>query len=498
MKNISFSGATQKERTLAAPAGRQLARPSAGVASAAVGPVLLDIAFVFLSGFTVFTFRYGTDWVAYALWGITAEGRRFDFLDEHLVFLFLYAALIVLFCQAQGLYQTSVWTSPLDETLSAAKAVAVATLVLVACIYAANVQSVSRLLLGSAAVYNVAFLSAWRFYRRKVIERNVAQGYGVRNVLIIGARNVGQELADFLGEHKQLGLRVQGFLDEEPHSIGPLLGGIEDFHRIIRSHFIDEVLITIPEEREIVKRVVLAAREQHLDVKVVPDLYDGLGWRAPIEHLGEFPVMSLHREPIPIMGLLAKRAIDIAVSGAGLAAVSPLLGVVALAIRCDSPGPILYRSERVGKKGRRFACYKFRTMVTDADARKESLRHLNEREGPFFKIAKDPRLTRVGRLLRKYSLDELPQLWNVLNGEMSLVGPRPHPVDDYKQYDLEHLRRLDVTPGITGIWQVSAREDPSFEKSMLLDLEYIENWSPWLDIEILLKTIPVVFKGSGT
>ena len=137
-------------------------------------------------------------------------------------------------------------------------------------------------------------------------------------------------------------------------------------------------------------------------------------------------------------------------------------------------------------------------MVANADALKDELRHLNERQGPFFKIGNDPRLTRVGRFLRKYSLDELPQLWNVLKGEMSLVGPRPHPVDDYEQYTLEHLRRLDVTPGITGLWQVSARHDPSFEKNMALDLEYIESWGPWLDLKILLRTVPAVFKGSGS
>ena len=137
-------------------------------------------------------------------------------------------------------------------------------------------------------------------------------------------------------------------------------------------------------------------------------------------------------------------------------------------------------------------------MVTNADALKDKLRHLNERQGAFFKIANDPRLTRVGRFLRKYSLDELPQLLNVLKGDMSLVGPRPHPEDDYEQYDLEHLRRLDVTPGITGLWQVSARWDPSFEKNMAFDLEYIANWDFWLDLKILLRTLPAVFKGSGS
>jgi len=171
--------------------------------------------------------------------------------------------------------------------------------------------------------------------------------------------------------------------------------------------------------------------------------------------------------------------------------------ISALAIKFGSSGPVLYAAWRVGRKGRRFRCYKFRTMIADADAHKEDLRQMNERCGATFKMANDPRITQVGGFLRKYSIDELPQLFNVLRGEMSMVGPRPHPVDDYNLYQLEDLRRLDVLPGITGLWQVSARRDPSFEKNVLLDIEYIENWNVVLDLKIALRTIPEVFRGSG-
>jgi lipopolysaccharide/colanic/teichoic acid biosynthesis glycosyltransferase len=164
----------------------------------------------------------------------------------------------------------------------------------------------------------------------------------------------------------------------------------------------------------------------------------------------------------------------------------------------DSPGPVLYSALRVGKKGRKFQCYKMRTMVEAADAQKERLRAKNERNGPFFKMENDPRVTRCGRWMRKYSIDELPQLVNVLRGEMSLVGPRPHPVDDYERYTLEHLRRLDVKPGVTGQWQVQARRDPSFDTTMTLDLDYIENWSLRKDLGILLKTIPAVMRADGS
>jgi len=175
----------------------------------------------------------------------------------------------------------------------------------------------------------------------------------------------------------------------------------------------------------------------------------------------------------------------------------PLLITIAAFIKLDSPGPVLYCAPRAGRKGRLFRCFKFRTMLKNADCLKVNLRRNNERAGPFFKMSGDPRITRFGRWLRRYSLDELPQLWNVLRGEMSLVGPRPHPVDDVAGYDIQHLGRLDVTPGITGLWQVTARRDPSFDRGMELDREYIRTWSLGLDARILLKTLGAVVQGSG-
>jgi lipopolysaccharide/colanic/teichoic acid biosynthesis glycosyltransferase len=188
---------------------------------------------------------------------------------------------------------------------------------------------------------------------------------------------------------------------------------------------------------------------------------------------------------------------DLLLSVIGLLVLWPLMLAIAVAIKLESAGPAFYRSLRVGKRGRTFWCYKFRTMVRDADRLKDDLRPLNQRRGPFFKIADDPRVTRLGRFLRKYSFDELPQLLNVITGEMSLVGPRPHPVEDCSQYSSEDCRRLAVRPGVTGLWQVSGRRDPSFETSMTLDMAYIEKWSLPLDFLILLQTIPAVLAGEG-
>jgi lipopolysaccharide/colanic/teichoic acid biosynthesis glycosyltransferase len=189
--------------------------------------------------------------------------------------------------------------------------------------------------------------------------------------------------------------------------------------------------------------------------------------------------------------------LDLAGAVVALVLLAPTLFLIAILIRLNSPGPVLYTALRAGRKGRSFLCYKFRTMVRDADVLKNELRGRNQRQGPIFKIAKDPRITWIGRFLRRYSLDELPQLLNVLKGEMSLVGPRPHPLDDFSAYTIEHLPRLDMTPGITGLWQVTARRDPSFQAGMNLDLEYIHRWSLRMDLKILWKTVWEVLRGTG-
>jgi exopolysaccharide biosynthesis polyprenyl glycosylphosphotransferase len=231
---------------------------------------------------------------------------------------------------------------------------------------------------------------------------------------------------------------------------------------------------------------------------MVPEMYDGLAWNSSIEYIGQFPTIPLHCGHVPELGLLLKRVVDIVFSSLVLIVLSPVLLAIAIAIKLDSSGPVLFFSERIGKKGRVFRCTKFRTMVRDAEKRRADVMHMNERDGVLFKISNDPRITKLGRFLRKYSLDELPQFFNVLRGDMSVVGPRPPIGSEVREYKLSHLRRLDVTPGITGLWQVQARQDPSFDNYISLDVAYIENWSVWLDIKIIMRTIGVVFAGTGT
>jgi exopolysaccharide biosynthesis polyprenyl glycosylphosphotransferase len=377
------------------------------------------------------------------------------------------------------------------------KAVGVATTLLVFCIFASGNKDLSRLVITGSGAISILTLSGWRAAKRQFLLRRTAAGHGVSRVLMVGAERQGRALARWLEENRHLGYEVCGFLVAEPNGDARALGSLRDLRAVALAHFVDELFIALPFDRELVKEMALDARRLRLGLKIVPDLYDGLAWRAPLHTIGGFPVMDLHWQPIPTFGLALKRAMDISVASLGLVLTAPIIAIAALWIRLDSPGPALYAAPRVGKKGRKFRCYKLRTMVANADAHKETLRGANERNGPFFKMEKDPRITRCGQWLRKFSIDELPQLINVWLGDMSLVGPRPHPVDDYDRYTLENLRRLDVKPGLTGLWQVTGRRDPSFERNMSLDLDYIENWSLWLDMKILLKTVPEVFRGTG-
>jgi exopolysaccharide biosynthesis polyprenyl glycosylphosphotransferase len=314
----------------------------------------------------------------------------------------------------------------------------------------------------------------------------------------VGSRSAARNLVAEFDRNRPDQRVVRGFLNDSEPLGGDVLGRIQDLARIARAEFVDEVILTTENPRNVAQWVIREARRNRLDVKLVADLLEVDPKNiVGFEHVGHVPVLTVHRELVPSLGLLAKRTIDIVVSFTLLVLTSPLLAMIGLLIKLDSAGPVFYRAPRIGRKGHRFLCYKFRTMVADAERRKEQLRGCNEREGPFFKIASDPRITRIGNFLRRYSLDELPQLVNVLVGEMSLVGPRPHPLDDCARYRLQDLRRLDVTPGITGLWQVTARQDPSFERKMALDLEYIERWSLWSDLKILFRTAVVVVQGSG-
>jgi len=275
---------------------------------------------------------------------------------------------------------------------------------------------------------------------------------------------------------------------------------LADLSAIISHDPVDEVIVALPlrRRRALIEKIVEACEEQGIMVRVRTDLFDLHVARPQVDTIDGVPVVTIRSGPEDGWQLVLKRVIDFIGSTLLLLLLAPFLLLVALLIRLDSPGPVLFRQERVGLNRRRFQLIKFRTMVQEADKKQELFESLNEADGPVFKIKNDPRVTRLGRFLRQFSIDELPQLINVLKGEMSLVGPRPLPLRDVKLIDAQwHKRRFSVKPGLTCLWQVNGRSDVSFERWVRMDLEYIDTWSLALDLKILLKTIPVVFRGSG-
>jgi exopolysaccharide biosynthesis polyprenyl glycosylphosphotransferase len=261
--------------------------------------------------------------------------------------------------------------------------------------------------------------------------------------------------------------------------------------------FADELIFSSAPPEELLPNLLEEARAHEINLRYIPTVSQALRNTHKVEYIGDLPTIVLFETKNRPWPLLVKRGIDIVLSLIAMVLLSPVFAAVALAIKLQSAGPVFYPSERVGRKGRLFTCYKFRTMIPNAEALRSTLLHLNERSGVLFKMTNDPRVTRIGRILRKYSLDELPQLWNVLRGDMSLVGPRPCIQSELAQYETSHYRRLDVVPGLTGLWQVKARHDPSFETYIQLDTQYVREWSIWLDLSIMLRTLRVVLFGTG-
>ena len=404
----------------------------------------------------------------------------------------VFGVLVTLFAFTEGVYSRSAASSPRAVIPGVARSVLFA----ISLLFFADHSDMGMSALLATAASSLAGLLLYRQARHLAQVRPSHRGEQ-RNVLIVGGGPVARSIARTLCNDPLHRTFVRGSVDDDLPLSSSILGRIADLDWLARAEFIDEVIVALPGRPAESRHAAQAALRNHLDIRAVPDLPEGYWPKAGVDFIGDVPVVTLHREPVPSAGLFVKRLLDILSSAVALALASPVMAVVALLIRLDSPGPIIYGAERTGAKGRRFHCYKFRSMVSNADGLKANLKSRNQREGPIFKIVDDPRITRVGRFIRRYSLDELPQLWNVLRGDMSMVGPRPHPVDEVNHYELHHYRRLDMKPGISGLWQITARHSPSFDLNMHLDLTYIENWSLRLDLKILLGTIRVLFRPEG-
>jgi exopolysaccharide biosynthesis polyprenyl glycosylphosphotransferase len=332
-------------------------------------------------------------------------------------------------------------------------------------------------------------------------------GYNFRHLLILGFNEQAVQMARRIDANQVLGYKIHGFISEhdEPasrppfQSSHPVIGSLKDLQGILEKGPVDEIILCVPFMQHLpaISEAVRLAQELGIVVRLFPDEASSkLLARLHVERFEGDYVITLFREQM-LMQLLGKRLMDVVLSAVGLVLLSPLLIAVALAIRFTSPGPVFFAQERVGMNKRLFRLYKFRSMYVDAEKRKRELEHLNEMDGPVFKIKNDPRITPVGRFIRKTSIDELPQLVNVLRGQMSLVGPRPPLLSEVDRYDWLYRRRLSIKPGITCLWQISGRNEITFKQWMEMDKQYIDNWSLWLDIKILAKTIPAVLFSKG-
>ncbi len=418
-----------------------------------------------------------------------------------LLMLLMFGIYLVLVSRIFGLYRPGDNFSGLHEQRMTMQAVLTSGLLLCGTLYLTRGYAVSRIAVLLTVFLTLPMLMLRRALWRKLRERRYLLGLEVRNVLIVGDGRVGHALRNHLEALPHMGFRFKGFisLDNGRDRDSPnIVADIRNCVAVARSLFVDEIYFSTPADKRTVVSVVEEARALGIEVRVVPDLYDGLAWNAPVEYIGQFPTIPLHRREFPRGAFVLKRGIDIVLATLALIVVAPFMFVIAIMIRLDSPGPVFYVAERIGRKGRVFRCFKFRTMVANADGLKKEIAHMNERDNVLFKVQNDPRVTKIGAKLRKYSLDELPQFYNVLKGDMSLVGPRPPLASEVEKYDLSHLRRLDVLPGITGLWQIEARQDPSFDSYISLDTAYVENWNLMLDARILARTIGVVLAGTGS
>ncbi|MFN8017706.1 MAG: sugar transferase [Acidimicrobiales bacterium] len=402
----------------------------------------------------------------------------------------------------QRLYNTRFIGRRIDEFRRVVNASVMGT---VAVAIAANVVNIlpSRsglLVLGLSAVVVVTIE---REIARRIFLRLRSGGHMVRYVVVAGANPEGRDIAAMLKAEPWLGYQVVGFVDDatdiqEPVPGVPMLGGTADLLGILREYPNASVIVAASAvESAVTNRLARDLLDQGVHVELSSTLRDISSQRLTVRPLGRFPIVYV--EPVTRGGwrAWAKRTFDIVGATIGLVLTSPILLATAIAVKLDSKGPVLFRQTRVGRDSEPFAVLKVRTMVPDAEAKLAELRELNEADGPLFKMANDPRVTRVGRFLRSSSIDELPQLWNVLRGDMSLVGPRPALPHETEEWDALLAQRLRVKPGITGMWQVSGRSDASFEDYTRLDLYYVDNWSLATDLAILAKTVPVVLLRRG-
>jgi len=423
----------------------------------------------------------------------------------HFSMLPMFLILMLLSLSYYGAYLSPINATFLGFTWPIARGLLAAFAGLLAIMFVMRIHFFSRGVLGLFGILLFSGILALRFYYIWRINRSFNNENNLYKVLIIGTGNRAVHLVKSLRKNTERGIEIIGFLDPYSEKVqvnlpeSCVIGTSADIRSILKCHVVDEVILAITRSMfEAVEEIVHACEEEGIKFRIMADFYDLQISRTSLMTVGQIPLLTMEPVALDESKLVIKRLVDVVLSAIMLITLLPLIVLIALAIKIDSKGPVYFIQERVGLRKRHFKMIKFRSMYDGSDERTCELEYLNEAEGPIFKIAKDPRITPLGRFLRQTSLDELPQLFNVLKGEMSLVGPRPMTLRDVDQFDRSIQRkRFSVMPGLTCLWQISGRSNLPFSKWLELDLDYINNWNLLLDFKILLKTIPAVISGEG-
>ncbi len=405
-----------------------------------------------------------------------------------------------------GLHKAQRTDRPALEVWKVFKTVVIGTLVLaVVALVLLRRMDLSRAFLGIFVGADLAALALFRTFAVSIAHHQRKRGYDRLYAIVVGTGKAARRHVGELRAHPEWGIEVRGMLSEAPRLAIEEVAGVRvagslgDLPEVLKREVVDEVHFAV--SRRTLERLDAAVRvcdETGVTVRIAMGLLGGLHSRLSLEHLSGTPLLTLSSAPRDDeAALFVKRAFDVASSFLALVLASPVLLMAALAVKLGSPGPVIFRQKRLGKNGRVFTLYKFRTMVRDAERLREGLAGSNEMDGPVFKMKDDPRVTGAGRWLRRLSVDELPQLWNVLRGDMSIVGPRPPIPSEVAKYERWQRRRLSMRPGITCLWQAGGRNAVDFRRWMEMDLEYIDNWSLALDLKIILRTIPAVLSSRG-
>ncbi|MEX0625906.1 MAG: sugar transferase, partial [Chloroflexota bacterium] len=402
----------------------------------------------------------------------------------------------------QGLYRLRARWRLRTEAMDIGRATLVVAALTLSILFVFKQEDVSRIFLLALFTAEPLVTLAGRGLLRLAFSVLRRRGHNARYMLVVGTGKLAQDFADLVESRAGLGLRVIGHLSVPGETqrvvTRPILGGLEAIEEVLHTNIVDEVAACLaPESASLLEPIASLAADEGKTVRIPVDPSDGTVRNAREEEFEGLLVRSLVHDGHREIGLVIKRLIDVVGAAVGLVILSPLLVVTAILIRARDGSPVIFPQARVGLHGRPFTILKFRTMAPDAEARLHEVAHLNELNGAAFKASNDPRMSPLGRRLRQLSLDELPQLWNVLKGEMSLVGPRPPLPSEVVEYDIWHRRRLSMKPGITGLWQVESRHEANFDRWVELDLSYIDRWTLWLDLSILLRTMPNVMMARG-